>query len=112
MQLWVRFLDAAGPQERLAGYQTLANLNPADATTLSILAQLNAENGDALLAIQDLERLRRYHSEPSLDLSLTLGWLLYSVGRKSDAEVEARLASLLDPDGPDIKELFAAIEAS
>jgi SAM-dependent methyltransferase len=112
MQLWVRFLDAAGPKERLAGYQTLANLNPADATGLSTLAQLNAENGDPLLAIQDLERLRRYHPQPSLDLSLTLGWLLHSVGRKSDAEVEARLASLLDPDGPDVMELRAAIAAS
>lgn len=109
MQLWVQFLEAASPGELLAGYQTLANLNPADANVLSTLAQLNAENGDPLLAIQDLERLRRYHPAPSLDLSLTMGWLLHSVGRNSDAEVEARLASLLDPDGPDIKELLAAL---
>lgn len=112
MHLWVQFLEVAGPAERLAGHQILANLNPGDATSLSTLAQLNAENDDPQLAIQDLERLRRYHPQPSLDLSLTLGWLLHSVGRKSDAEVEARLASLLDPDGPDPKELLAAIEAS
>lgn len=110
MQLWVHFLEVASPDERLAGYQVLANLNPAGASALSVLAQLHAENGDTLLAIQDLERLRRYHPTPSLDLSLTLGWLLYSVGRKSDAEVEARLASLLDPDGPDVKELLAALD--
>lgn len=112
MQLWVQFLELASPGERLVGYQALANLNPAGASVLSALAQLHAENGDALLAIQDLERLRRYHPTPSLDLSLTLGWLLYSVGRKSDAEVEARLASLLDPDGPDVKELFDALDVS
>lgn len=110
MQLWVHFLELASPDERLAGYQVLANLNPSGASALSALAQLHAEKGDALLAIQDLERLRRYHPTPSLDLSLTLGWLLYSVGRKSDAEVEARLASLMDPDGPDVKELFAALD--
>lgn len=111
MELWVRFLAAAGPGEQLAGFQTLANLSPADANVLSTLAQLHAANGDPLLAIQDLERLRRYHPAPSLDLSLTLGWLLNSVGRKSDAEVEARLASLIDPDGPDVRELLAAIGA-
>lgn len=112
LQLWVRFLDAAGPREQLAGLQTLANLNPADATVLSTLAQLNAENGDALLAIEDLERLRRYHPQPSLDLSLTLGWLLHSVGRKLDAEVEARLAAVLAPDAAEVRELLEAIEAS
>lgn len=111
MQLWVHFLESAGVGEHINGYQTLANLNPADATVLSTLAQLHAQNGEPLLAIQDLERLRRYHPQPSLDLSLTLGWLLQSVGRKSDAEVEARLASLLDPDGPDVKELLAALAA-
>lgn len=109
--LWVSFLDAASPTERIAAHQTLANLAPTDATALSDLAQLHAEN-DPLLAIQDLERLRRHHPEPSLALSLTLGWLLYSVGRHSDAEVEARLASLMDPDGPDTQELLQALTGS
>lgn len=109
LQLWTHILELTNPEGRITAYQALANLSPADANTLSKLAQLYAESGEPLLAIQDLERLRRYHPAPSLDLALTLGWLLHSVGRDSDAEVEARLASLIDPDGSEVKELLAAL---
>ncbi len=108
-QLWTQVLELTTPEECITAYQALANLCPADANTLSTLAQLHAETGEPLLAIQDLERLRRYHPTPSLGLSLTLGWLLHSVGRNSDAEVEARLASLMDPDGLEVKDLLAAL---
>ncbi len=108
-QLWTQVLELTTPEECITAYQALANLCPADANTLSSLAQLHAETGDPLLAIQDLERLRRYHPTPSLGLSLTLGWLLHSVGRNSDAEVEARLAALMDPDGPEVKDLLGAL---
>lgn len=106
---WVYLLGDAEPEVRLAAYQTLAHLNPSDGEVLATLAQLYAQAGEPLLAIQDLERLRRYYPAPSLDLSLTLGWLLHSVGRNSDAEVEARVAHLLAPESPDVQDLLTAL---
>lgn len=109
LDLWFNELHAVSAEDAPTALQALANLCPAEANVSSALAQLHAESGELLLAIQDLERLRRYHPSPNLGLSLTLGWLLHSVGRNSDAEVEARMAALIDPDVPDVQDLLAAI---
>lgn len=109
LSLWVYLLGDAQPEERLTAFQTLAHLNPSDGEVVATLAQLHAQAGEPLLAIQDLERLRKYHPAPSLDLSVTLAWLLHSVGRTSDAEVEARVAHLLAPESPDVKNLLATL---
>lgn len=109
LSVWVYLLGDAEPQERLTAFQTLAHLHPSDGEVVATLAQLYAQAGEPLLAIQDLERLRKYHPAPSLDLSLTLGWLLHSVGRTSDAEVEARVAHLIAPESPDVQDLLAAL---
>jgi tetratricopeptide (TPR) repeat protein len=110
LELWVNELRAVAAQDAPTALQALANLHPAEANVSSALAQMHAESGELLLAIQDLERIRRYHPAPNLGLSLTLGWLLHSVGRHSDAEVEARMAALIDPDMSDVRDLLAALQ--
>lgn len=111
MQVWLEFVAANAPQELLSTCQSLANLAPTDLEVLTLLAQLHAQNGDVDLAIQDLEILRKQQATPSADLSITLAWLLHSVGRTADAQVEARLADLLAPDNPDVAELLGALAA-
>lgn len=110
LELWINELRAVAAQDAPTALQALANLHPAEANVSSALAQMHAESGELLLAIQDLERIRRYHPTPNLGLSLTLGWLLHAVGRHSDAEVEARMAALIDPEMPDVQDLLAALQ--
>jgi predicted TPR repeat methyltransferase len=111
MQLWLELIAANSPQDLLATCQALANLSPRDPEVLTLLAQLHAESGSLELAIQDLELIRKQQPSPSLDLSITLAWLLHSAGRTADAQVEARLASVIAPESPDVAELLGALAA-
>jgi predicted TPR repeat methyltransferase len=111
MQLWLEVVAENSPQDLLTTCQALANLAPTDLEVLTLLAQLHAAGGNVDLAIQDLELIRKQQPAQSADLSITLAWLLHSAGRTADAQVEARLASLLAPDNPDVAELLGALAA-
>lgn len=111
MEVWLELVASNAPQDLLPTCQALANLAPANLEVLTLLAQLHAEGGHVELAIQDLELIRRQQPTQSVDLSITLAWLLHSAGRNADAQVEARLASVLAPDNPDVAELLGALAA-
>lgn len=106
LRLWLHLAGSSQPEERLRTAQALADLCPSDAEVQATLAQLHSELGRPQLAIQDLELLRQYQTEPNVDLSVTLAWLLDSVGRRADACVEARLAAALAPDAPEVADLL------
>ena len=110
LHLWLHTAGQTDRDEQLRTCQALANLTPSDPEIQAALAQLHAETGNADLAIQDLELLRCYQSEPNANLAITLALLLDAVGRRADAQVEAKLAALLAPDVREVTELLLALD--
>src|SRR5690606_8190515 len=110
LRLWLHIAGEADASEQLRTCQALADLTPSEPEVQATLAQLHAGCGNPDLAIQDLELLRRYQTQPNADLSITLAWLLDAVGRRADAQVEARLAATLAPDLDEVAELLVALD--
>jgi SAM-dependent methyltransferase len=104
--------DSLQQADALAAWRLTSSLAPADVRAASELARLAAERGDFAYAISVLERLREFRADVGVDFHVTLGWLCLQAGRVADAQLEAEVARVMDPEGDAVRELWARIEAA
>lgn len=99
------------PAESIALWSNAARLAPAAVDVAVSLARAAASHDAYHVGIVALERVREYHPCLPADFHLTLGWMYLMSNRIEDAQMQCRLASVVEPDNPATGDLMAAIVA-
>lgn len=97
------------PAESIALWSNAARLAPAAVDVAVSLARTAAAHDAYHVGITALERVREYHPCLPADFHLTLGWMYLMSNRLEDAQMQCRMASLVEPENLATAELMAAL---
>lgn len=97
--------------DALTTWRLANSLAPGDLQTAIELARLSAEQGEMPYAIWVLERAREFCGELGCDFHVTLAWLLLGANRVGEAQVEAEIARVQQPESEGVVELWAHLQA-
>jgi SAM-dependent methyltransferase len=97
------------PAESIALWSNAARLAPAAVDVAVSLARTAAAHDAYHVGITALERVREYHPCLPADFHLTLGWMYLMSNRLEDAQMQCRMAALVEPENPATAELMAAL---
>lgn len=100
---------ALGHPDALTAWRAAANLVPDDPAIACELARTASRFGDPALGLHCLERVERYGTPLGPEHHLTRAWVLIAAGRKTEAELEARIAEARDADPESLDELRRAL---
>ena len=110
--LLAQLVEVDSPDYAYACWRSANRLAPDDPWIVSEYAQRAVGRGDETDALQSIDRLQRYGDPMDAAMHLTLAKVLASVGRVSDAHVEAQIARAQDPAIVDIDSFMRSFDAT
>ena len=97
------------PAESIALWSNAARLAPAAVDVAVSLARTAAAHDAYHVGITALERVREYHPCLPADFHLTLGWMYLMSNRLEDAQMQCRMAAIVEPENAATADLMAAL---